>query len=109
MGRVGFDYGAYYGEKPNPRSANKSVPHGSMAVWNVYDHGVNNAEGALRWPSEVYRLNGSLTAGQAAMNLLTSQLDKYQGQVQGTSEDSPPPPSAARWEDRSAVRSVLCA
>lgn len=89
MGRVGFDYGAYYGEKPNSRSANKSVPHGSVAVWNVYDHGVNNAEGALRWPSEVYRLNGSLAAGHAAMNLLTSQLDTYQGQVQGTSEEYP--------------------
>lgn len=62
------------------------MPHGSVAIWNVYDHGVNNAEGALRWPSEVYRLNGSLAAGKAAMRLLTSQLDKYQGQVQGTSE-----------------------
>ncbi len=90
MGRVGFDYAAYYGEKPNPRSANKSVPNGSVPIWNVYDHGVNNAEGALRWPSEVYRLNGSLAAGKAAMNLLTSQLDKYQGQVQGTSECCPP-------------------
>lgn len=25
----------------------------SVEEWNVYDHGVNNAEGALRWPSEV--------------------------------------------------------
>ena len=46
MGEVGFDYAAYYGEKPTPRSMNKSVPHGSVPVWNVYDHGVNNAEGS---------------------------------------------------------------
>ena len=46
MGRLGFDYAAYYGGHPNPRSANKSFPNGSVAVWNVFDHGVNNAEGA---------------------------------------------------------------
>ena len=84
QGRVGFDYAAYYGGEPNPRSANKTVPNGSVPIWNVYDHGVNNAEGALRWPSEVYRLNGSLAAGRAAMALLTGKLDAYQGQVQGT-------------------------
>lgn len=51
---------------------------------NVYDHGVNNAEGGLRWPSEVYRLNHSLADGVAAMKLLTDKLDEYQNQVQGT-------------------------
>lgn len=35
MGRVGFDYAAYYDENPNPRSENKSVPHGSAPIWNV--------------------------------------------------------------------------
>lgn len=85
MGRVGFDYAAYYGAAPpNPRSANKSLPHGSVPIWNVYDHGVNNAEGGLRWPAELYRLNGSLAAGVRAMRLLTSQIDTYHGQVQGT-------------------------
>ena len=84
MGQLGFDYAAYYAEKPNARSMNKSVPHGSVPVWNVYDHGVNNAEGGLRWPGELYRLNGSLAAGQDAMELLTSKLDVYHGQVQGT-------------------------
>ena len=39
MGRVGFDYQAYYSGQPNPRSANKSVPNGSVPIWNVYDHG----------------------------------------------------------------------
>ena len=39
MGRVGFDYQAYYSGHPNPRSANKSLPNGSVPVWNVYDHG----------------------------------------------------------------------
>ena len=36
MGRFGFDYAAYYGGHPNPRSANKSVPNGSVTEWNVY-------------------------------------------------------------------------
>ena len=84
MGRVGFDYAAYYGGTPNPRSANKSLPNGSVAVWNVYDHGVNNAEGALRWPAELYRLNGSLDAGRAAMRLVTDGLDRWHAQAQGT-------------------------
>merc|ERR1712086_1109224 len=56
----------------------------SVEEWNVYDHGVNNAEGALRWPGELYRLNGSLAEGLAALKLLTGKLDLYQKQVQGT-------------------------
>ena len=51
---------------------------------NFQDHGVNNAEGGLRWPAELYRLNGSLADGKAAMGLLTDKLDQYQAQVQGT-------------------------
>ena len=38
-----------------------------MPGWNIYDHGVNNAEGALRWPGVVYRLNGSRAEGLAAL------------------------------------------
>ena len=40
MGKVGFDWAAYYGGAPNPRTQNKSFPNGSVHEWNVYDHGV---------------------------------------------------------------------
>ena len=40
--------------------------------------------GGLRWPAELYRLNGSLAEGIAAMQMLTGKLDALQGQVQGT-------------------------
>jgi len=84
MAGLGMDYAAYYSGHPNPRSANKSVPNGSVPLWNVYDHGVNNAEGALRWPGELYRLAGSMSEALAALDLLVTKLDDYQGQVQGT-------------------------
>ena len=45
---------------------------------------MNNAEGALRWAAEKYRLNGSLADGIAAMKLVNGRMDAYQGQVQGT-------------------------
>lgn len=80
MGRVGFDWAAYYGGKANPRTANKTFPNGSVQIWNVYDHGVNNAEGALRWPATLYRLNASMKDGLGALKLLESKMDEYQAQ-----------------------------
>lgn len=36
LGRLGFDFEAYYDPRvpPNPRSANKSLPNGSVPLWN---------------------------------------------------------------------------
>jgi hypothetical protein len=51
---------------------------------SIHSHGVaihrsltlqTLAEGALRWPSELYRLNGSLKDGMAAMNLLNRSAE----------------------------------
>ena len=46
------------------------------------DHGVNNAEGALRWPGAMYRVNGSRADGEAALALVLRMLESRQGQVQ---------------------------
>eukprot|EP01052_Picozoa_sp_SAG31_P013351 SAG31_NODE_801_length_12013_cov_23.812070_12_plen_143_part_00 len=48
--------------------------------WNTNDHGVNNAEGALRWPAVTYRMTGR-SEDAAQMPFALSMLDKYQGQV----------------------------
>jgi hypothetical protein len=30
-----------------------------VAGWNTNDHGVNNAEGAMKWPAVQWRMTGS--------------------------------------------------
>jgi hypothetical protein len=84
MGKFGFDHYRYYHQlTPTTRTGNKSFPNGAVDNWNVYDHGVNNAEGAMRWPSALYRLNHSLSNGRAAMATVLKMLDNHQGQVNG--------------------------
>merc|ERR1712166_1383850 len=83
MGKLGMDWHRYYNEMaPTNRTGNKTFPHGSVPIWNVYDHGVNNAEGAFRWPSALYRLNHSKAGGLAEMKNLISKIHTYQGQIQ---------------------------
>eukprot|EP00040_Diaphanoeca_grandis_P018238 m.95748 g.95748 ORF g.95748 m.95748 type:complete len:252 (+) comp26846_c0_seq1:926-1681(+) len=83
MGKIGMDWHRYYNDMaPTNRTGNKSFPHGSVPTWNVYDHGVNNAEGAFRWPSALYRLNHSKADGLAEMKNLISKIHTYQGQIQ---------------------------
>ena len=53
----GMDWLGYYS-----RNGHVKFPTGPVPTWNTNDHGVNNAEGALRWPAEVSRLNGSPTS-----------------------------------------------
>ena len=79
---LGMDWRAYYTQKPNARTAHKGFPEGAVPSWNVYDHGVNNAEGALRWPNALYRINGSRADGEAALALVLRMLESRQGQVQ---------------------------
>ena len=79
---LGMDWRAYYTQKPNARTAHKGFPEGAVPRWNVYDHGVNNAEGALRWPNALYRINGSKADGEAALALVLRMLETRQGQVQ---------------------------
>ena len=61
MGMFGFDHYRYYNQlPPTVRTGNKMFPNGAVDNWNIYDHGVNNAEGAVRsrrrrlagWPPE---------------------------------------------------------
>jgi hypothetical protein len=84
MGKYGFDHYRYYHQlSPTARTGNKSFPNGAVSSWNVYDHGVNNAEGAMRWPSALYRLNHSRAEGEAAMATVLGMLDEHQGQING--------------------------
>ena len=43
--KKGMNWKAYYHQ-----TGSIKFPEGSVAGWNTNDHGVNNAEGALRWP-----------------------------------------------------------
>lgn len=80
---LGMDWRRYYnGTAPSPRTGGKLFPAGAVPDWNLFDHGVNNAEGALRWPATLYRLNGSRADGLAAMRLVLGRLDEHQGQIQ---------------------------
>ena len=82
IGKWGMDWHRYYHQQPpTGRTGNRTFPRGAVPDWNVYDHGVNNAEGAMRWPSALYRLNHSLAEGEEAMNFLLQQLDRHQGQI----------------------------
>ena len=57
-----------------------TFPEGSVPGWNTNDHGVNNAEGAMRWPAVSYRLSGN-ASDRAEMDFMLGMLDKYQGQI----------------------------
>lgn len=72
----GMDWHSYYHQ-----TGNIKFPNGSVNGWNTNDHGVNNAEGALRWPAVAYRMSGS-DSYQEEMKFVLHMLDKYQGQVQ---------------------------
>jgi hypothetical protein len=74
--KKGMDWEGYYHQ-----TGGVKFPEGSVNGWNTNDHGVNNAEGALRWPAVTYRMTGNQSdADQMAFAL--NMLDKYQGQVQ---------------------------
>ena len=51
-----------------------------MGSWNTNDHGVNNAEGALRYPAAAYRLQNNQSF-HAEMDYVLGMLDRWQGQV----------------------------
>ena len=71
----GMDWRAYY-----TRTGPVKFPSGSVAGWNVNDHGVNNAEGAMAWPAMDARLGGEGAGGRDAMRLVLSMLREYQAQ-----------------------------
>lgn len=54
-------------------------PEGSVTGWNTNDHGVNQAEGAMRWPSVAYRMSGA-ESDRAEMDFVLQQLDHWQAQ-----------------------------
>ena len=41
------------------QNGTNQFPEGSVAGWNTNDHGVNNAEGAMKWPAVQWRMTGS--------------------------------------------------
>ena len=51
--RRGMDWRSYY-----HRSGPVKFPLQPVNTWNTNDHGVNNAEGAVRYPAVTYRLTG---------------------------------------------------
>jgi len=71
----GMDWYAYYS-----RTGAVRFPLGPVPTWNVNDHGVNNAEGALAWPAMAYRLWGNVTKGKEDMSLVLQMIDTYQAQ-----------------------------
>ena len=76
----GFNWRDYYHRNATGgMSGGKDFPTGAAPDWNVFDHGVNNAEGALKWPAVRYRRTGrDEDAAQEAYVL--SMMDQYQGQ-----------------------------
>ena len=51
IGKWGMDWHRYYHQQPpTGRTGNRTFPRGAVPDWNVYDHGVNNAKGAMRCP-----------------------------------------------------------
>ena len=71
----GMDWLSYYHQNGSIKFPMKDVGN-----WNTNDHGVNNAEGALRWPAVTYRLTGRQEDADQ-MPFALGMLDKYQGQV----------------------------
>jgi hypothetical protein len=63
-----------------PQVGPLQFPEGSVPGWNTHDHGVNNAEGAMRWPAVTWRMTGN-PDDAAQQEVLLRMLDTYQGQV----------------------------
>eukprot|EP00911_Craspedida_sp_UC1_P000447 UC1_evm4s337 len=72
----GMNWYAYY-----HRTGAIKFPKGSVEGWNTNDHGVNNAEGAMRWPAVAWRMNNTRAAAEQ-MDVVLHMMDTYQGQVQ---------------------------
>ena len=72
----GMDWNGYYHQ-----TGEVKFPEKAVNVWNTNDHGVNNAEGALRWPPVTYRLTGNESDAEQ-LGFVLSMLDRYHGQVQ---------------------------
>jgi len=63
----GMDWRSYY-----HRTGGVQFPEKAVNRWNTNDHGVNNAEGAMRWPAVTYRMTGNESdAAQMAFALGT--------------------------------------
>ncbi len=73
----GMNWSSYYHQ-----TGSVKFPEGPVQGWNTNDHGVNNAEGALRWPAAAYRMSGGDPAVRDEMAFALGMLDKWQGQVQ---------------------------
>lgn len=71
----GMNWNAYY-----HRTGSIKFPFGPVPNWNTNDHGVNNAEGALRYPAAAYRLQNNQSF-HAEMDYVLGMLDRWQGQV----------------------------
>eukprot|EP01044_Picomonas_judraskeda_P014651 COSAG03_NODE_2357_length_2848_cov_1.836668_2_plen_314_part_01 len=63
------------------RNGSIKFPFADVHGWNTNDHGVNNAEGAVRWPAVTYRMTGAAEDADQ-MDYMLGMLDTYQGQVQ---------------------------
>jgi len=70
----GMDWDAYYHQ-----TGPIKFPEGPVSGWNTNDHGVNNAEGALRWPAVAYRMSG-LASDRKQMDFVLAQIDHWQAQ-----------------------------
>jgi hypothetical protein len=89
----GFAWSVYYGDDPRGTDGRKGTeplnfPKGPVNGWNVFDHGVNNAEGAMRWPAVIARMNGedgsaygTPQENQARMDRMLRTIDTFQGTV----------------------------
>ena len=71
----GMDWRSYYHQMGSLK-----FPEGPVSGWNTHDHGVNNAEGAMRWPAVTWRMTG-LPDDAAQQDVVLRMLDLYQGQV----------------------------
>ena len=72
----GMNWTSYYHQTGAVKFPETSVP-----TWNTNDHGVNNAEGAMRWPSVAYRMSGGAASDRKEQDFMLGMLDKWQGQV----------------------------
>ena len=68
-----MDWESYYHQ-----TGNIKFPEADVHSWNTNDHGVNNAEGALRWPPVTYRMTKN-ASDRDEMDFALGMLDKYQG------------------------------
>ena len=72
----GMNWTSYYHQTGAVKFPEKSIPN-----WNTNDHGVNNAEGAMRWPAVAYRMSGGAASDRKEQDFMLGMLDKWQGQV----------------------------